>query len=160
MPPLNVAKYTPALQQWVDEVIRGQQWEQYADLHVDVLDAQFRRPGRWVEASMLLLGTLEHLLARQNYQVLLLIRLATTPIFAAGRTFERHTLESAVGDTPPSFYLFPQPSQVVTQTVQASVPLLSLSQQLQRRVYLQEQHEDGRYAPSLLVLSPTAEARK
>jgi hypothetical protein len=155
MPPLTVAKYVSALQQWVDEVIYGQRWKQYADLHLDVLDAQFRRPGRWVEASMLLLEVLEQMVARRDYQLLLVIRLATTPVSAAGWTFERHTLEGTVGDTPPSFYLFPQPSEVVTQTVQASVLLPSLSQQLQRQVYFQEQHEQGEYIPSLLVLSTT-----
>jgi hypothetical protein len=155
MQPLNVAKYAPALQQWVEELIRRQRWEQYDDLHVDMLDAQFRRPGRWVEAIMLVLEALEHLTAQRDYQVLLVIRLATSAVSAAGRTFERHTLEDAVGDTPPSFYLFPQLSEVVTQTVQAAVPLPGLSQQLQRRVYFQEQHEEGVYDPSLLVLSTT-----
>jgi hypothetical protein len=155
MPPLTVAKYVSALQQWVDEVIQGQRWEQYADLHLDVLDAQFRRPGRWVEASLLLLKVLEQMVARRNYQLLLVIRLATTPVSAAGRTLERHTLEGMVGNTPPSFYLFPQPSEVVTQTVQASMLLPGLSQQLQRQVYLQEQHEQGAYTPSLLVISTT-----
>ena len=84
---------------------------------MDVPDAQFRHPGRWVEASVLVLETLEHLLACRDYQVLLVIRLATSTVSAAGRPFERDTLEDAVGDTPPSFYLFPQPSEVVRQTI-------------------------------------------
>lgn len=155
---MNVADYAPALQQWVDEVIREQRWEQYADLHVDVLDAQFRRAGRWIEASMLVLEALEHLTAQRDCQVLLVIRLATSAVSAAGRPLERDTLEDAVGDTPPSFYLFPQPSEVVRQTVQAAMPLLGLSEQLQRRVYFQEQHEEGEYDPSLLVLSATIQA--
>lgn len=158
MPPLNVAKYVPALQQWVEEVIQGQRWEQYDDLHVDVLDAKFRHPGRWVEASVLFLEALERMVDRRNYQVLLIIRLATSPVSAAGRAFDWHTLEDAVGDTPPSFYLFPQPSDAVTQTVQAAVQLPGLSQQLHRSVYFQEQHEEGEYDPSLLVLSMPVEA--
>ncbi len=156
--PLNVADYAPALQQWVDEVIRGHRWEQYADLHVDVLDAQFRRPGRWVEASMLVLEVLEHLTAQRDCQVLLVIRLATSAVSAAGRPLERDTLEDVLGDIPPSFYLFPQPSEVVRQTVQATIPLPGLSERLQRRVYFQEQHAEGEYAPSLLVLSTTVQA--
>lgn len=69
---------------------------------------------------MLLLEALEQLIARPNYQVLLVIRLATTPVSAAGMNFDRHALEDAVGVTPPSFYWFPRPSNVVTQTVQVA----------------------------------------
>lgn len=104
---------------------------------------------------MLVLEVLENLTAQRDCQVLLVIRLATSVVSAAGRSFERHTLEDAVGDTPPSFYLFPQPSQVVRQTVQAAMPLPGLSERLQRRVYFQEQHAEGEYDPSLLVLSAT-----
>jgi hypothetical protein len=159
MQPLNVAAYAPALQQWVEEVISGQRWEQYDDLHIDELDSQFQRPGRWVEASVLLLGALEQLIAGRGYQVLLVIRLVATPVSTAGHTFEWHTLEHAVGHTPPSFYLFPLPSNVVKQTVQAAMPIPSLSQRIQRPVYFQEQHEDGEYAPSLLVLATTVMAK-
>jgi len=158
MQPLNVAKYVPALQQWVEEVIRGQRWEQWDDLHVNVLDAQFHRPGIWVEASVLLLEALEQMIDRRNYQALLVIRLATSPVSAADKAFDRHALEDAVGHTPPSFYLFPQPSDAVTQTVQAAVLLPGLSQQFQRPVYFQEQHEEGEYDPSLLVLSMPVKA--
>ncbi|GAA4034873.1 hypothetical protein GCM10022409_19190 [Hymenobacter glaciei] len=148
----------PALQEWVDEVIRGQRWEHFDDLHVDELDSQFRRPGRWMEASVMVLEVLEQLIARQNYQILLIIHLATTSVSAAGQPIDRLPLEDALGHTPPSFYLFPQPSDVVTQTVQAAVQLPDLSQQLQRAVYFQEQYEDGEYDPSLLILSTTLKA--
>jgi hypothetical protein len=147
----------PALQQWVDEVIQGQRWEYYDDLHVDVLDAQFQRPGRWVEASLLLLEALEQGLVPPNYQVLLVMRLATSAVSLAGQHFARHTLEEAVGATPPSFYLFPQLSAVVTHTLQTATQLPSLSQQLQRPVYFQKQHDEGEYHPSLL--SATGQAR-
>lgn len=70
---------------------------------MDVLDAQFRRPGRWVKASMLVLEALEHLTAQRDCQVLRVTRLATSAVSAAGRPLERDTLEDAVGATPPSF---------------------------------------------------------
>lgn len=52
---------------------------------------------------MLVLEVLEHLTAQRACQVLRVIRLATSAVSAAGRPLERHTLEDAVGATPPSF---------------------------------------------------------
>lgn len=72
-----------------------------------------------------------------------MIRLAATPGSVAGRSVERDTLKDAVGDIPPAIYLFPQPLEVVTQTVRAAALLPGISEQLQRRVYLQEQPEEG-----------------
>jgi len=60
---------------WVAEVVENQLWEKSVDLHIDVLDAQFKRPGRWVEVSLLLLSCLQNIVDRNRYEILLAIPL-------------------------------------------------------------------------------------
>jgi len=150
---LDINQYTVQLKQWVEEVVRGKRWEHLDDLHIDTLGGQFRRPGRWIEGSLLLLGALTTMYDPQLYQTLLVIPLTSTAVPTDIQELDSVLLEKEVDTTPPSFYLFPQPSPVVTATMQKTVYLPKLSQQLQQQVYFREQLDEGEYERSLMVLA-------
>lgn len=151
--PLDISQYAAQLKQWVEEVVRGQRWEHLDDLHIDTLGVQFRQPGRWIEGSLSLLGALATMYDPRLYQTLLIIRLTSYPIPTAVQGLDIALLEEQVDTTPPSFYLFPQPSPVVTATMQEAVYLPRLSQQLQQQVYFQEKLDEGEYERSLIALA-------
>jgi hypothetical protein len=60
-------------------------------------------------------------------------------------------LEESVGDTPPSFYLFPIENQVFAETLKTALYSPCLSQLLHHEVYFKEQEIDEEYYRWLFV---------
>ena len=148
---LSLQPYTALLHRWVAEVVQGQRWKQYDDLHVDVLGPQFRAPGRWVEAGQLLLTALLEIVDRHLYDVLLAVPLAFSTTPTAVDALPEQVLEGCVGDTPPSCYVFPLDFSAFAATVQAAVPWPALGSALKREVYFQETWEDDGYERVLFI---------
>jgi hypothetical protein len=135
----------------VEEVVENQLWEKYVDLHIDVLDARFKQPGRWVEASLFVLSCFQDILDRSKYEVLLAIPLESSATPTDGAKLYPDMLEQSVDSTPPSFYLFPVHFPAFDETLKASVYLASLSCLMSRKVYLKEIEEDAEYHRWLFV---------
>jgi hypothetical protein len=148
---LNREQYAKPLTKWVEQTIENRLWEKYVDLHIDVLDAQFRKPGRWVEASLFLLACLQDIVDRNKYKVLL-----TIPLYPIGSpmqvdTLNMEALEENVDATPPSFYLFPIDSTVFDKTLKTASYSPFLSHLLNHEVCFKEQKEEGEYYRGLFV---------
>jgi hypothetical protein len=148
---LNQAHYVKPLTEWVKQTIENRLWEKYDDLHLDVLDARFRKPGRWVEVSLVLLSCLRDIVDGSKYKVLVSI-----PLHSVGGSMQVNTLsidmlEESVADTPPSFYLFPVEDQVFAETLKTALYSPSLSQLLHHEVYFKEQEIDEEYYRWLFV---------
>lgn len=148
---LNANQYTFSLQKWVDEVIEDKLWEKYVDLHIDVLDAQFKQPGHWVEASMFLLKCLTDIVDKEQYEVLLAIPLLVSKIPTLVEKLQLDSLEQYVGSTPPSFYLFPLHCSVLTETLRSTRQLPLLDNESKWRFYFKEEKEDGEYYMTVFV---------
>ncbi|GAB3637705.1 hypothetical protein GCM10027422_32950 [Hymenobacter arcticus] len=148
---LNCAQHTLPLTAWVEEVIENQLWEKSVDLHIDMLDAQFKRPGRWVAVSLLLLSCLQDIVDRNRYEILLSIPLELSESPTDIRILHPDLLEEIVDTTPPSFYLFPVYFPALVQTIDSSLHLSSLSSIMDREVYFKEWEDADGYNRTLFV---------
>jgi hypothetical protein len=148
---LNREKYVKPLTEWVEQTIENRLWEKYADLHIDVLDAQFRKPGRWVEASLSLLSCLRYIVDRNKYKVLLAIPLYPLGSPTQVATLSIDALEKNVDATPPSFYLFPIDSPVFNKTLETASYSPFLSHLLNQEVWFKEEKEEDEYYRGLFV---------
>ncbi len=148
---LNRERYIKPLTEWVEQTIENRLWEKYNDLHIDVLDEQFQKPGRWVEASLFLLSCLRDMVDRSKYKVLLAIPLAASDSPVDVDTLHPNKLEESLSDTPPSFYLYPTHFSVFDETLRASLYVSSLSRLMQHEVYFKEKEEDKEYYSWLFV---------
>ncbi len=136
---------------WVAEVVENQLWEKSVDLHIDVLDAQFKRPGRWVEVSLLLLSCLQNIVDRNRYEILLAIPLDLSDSPTNIDVLHPGMLEEIVDTTPPSFYLYPIGFSAFVQTIDSSLYLSSLSTITNRDVYFKEWKDVDGYNRTLFV---------
>ena len=148
---LNHAHYVKLLTEWVKQTIENRLWEKYADLHIDVLDKQFRTPGCWVEVSLFLLSYLQDIVGRDAYKVLLAIPLHPVCSPTQVNNLNIEALEESVDDTPPSFYLFPIDSLVFNETLKTALHSPFLSQLLNREAYFKEKEADKEYYRWLFV---------
>ena len=148
---LNRAQYTEPLTKWVHETIENRLWEKYDDLHIDVLDVRFHKPGRWVEASFFLLSCLQDIVDTSRYKVLLSIPLSSVGNPTQLETLSTSALEESVDSTPPSFYLFPFDSPVFDKTLNTALYSPTLSHLLNREVYFKEEKEEDEYYRWLFV---------
>jgi hypothetical protein len=149
--PLHPEQYTKPLTEWAKQTIEGRLWEKYDDLHIDVLNAQFREPGQWVEAGLFFLSCLQDIVDKSKYEILLTIPLASSGSPVESDTLHLDKLEELVDSTPPSFYLYPVDSLVFDKTIKASLYLPALSRSMNYAVYLKEEQEDGEYYRGLFV---------
>ena len=143
--PLNREQYIKPLTDWVEEVVANQLWEKSIDLHIDVLDAQFKQPGRWVEASLFVLSCFQNIVDKSKYEILLTIPLESSAAPTDGAKLHPDTLEKSVDSTPPSFYLFPLHFPTFDETLKTSVYLPYLSRLMNCDVYFKEIKEDAEY---------------
>ena len=149
--PLEKQHYKEYLHGWVDEVISDKLWEKYADLHIDTIDVQFKQPNYWVEASLFILNCLLEIIDKNKYEVLLAIPLAYTEAPTYFQSLSSNSIEKALGNTPPSFYLFPFQSFPITATIDSAFHLTGFSVEIKRDAYFKEEYADNEYLSTVFI---------
>jgi hypothetical protein len=149
--PLEKKKYKEYLQSWVDEVISDKRWEKYDDLHIDAIDVQFKQPEYWIEASLFILNCLLEIIDKSKYEVLLAIPLAYTEAPTNFQPLSSSSIEKALGDTPPSFYLFPLQSLPIITTINSAFHLTGFSMEIKRDAYFKEEYTDDEYFGTVFI---------
>jgi hypothetical protein len=148
---LEKEHYKSYLQGWVDEVVSDKLWEKYVDLHIDTVDIQFKQPEYWIEASLFLLNCLLEIIDKNKYEVMLAIPLAYTEAPTDFQSLNSNSIEKALGDTPPSFYLFPLKSFPLTATIDSAFYLIEFSVEIKRDAYFKEEYTDNEYFGTVFI---------
>ncbi|MBO2009954.1 hypothetical protein [Hymenobacter negativus] len=148
---LEKKNYKEYLQGWVNEVISDKLWEKYADLHIDTIDVQFKQPEYWIEASLFILNYLLEIIDESKYEVLLAIPLAYTEAPTDFQSLSRNLIKKSLGDTPPSFYLFPLQFSPITATIDSAFHLTEFSVEIKRDTYFKEEYTDNEYFGTVFI---------
>lgn len=142
-----------SLEAWIDEVIKGELWKKFVDLHIDEIDLKFTDKSTWIKGSLSLFNDFINLIDQSIYDVFLVIPLSSLPHSSDLSTKHLDNLEHELDMTPPSFYLFKKGDKNFENTLESAIYLNRMSDNIKFKVYYKEERQGYEYYRTLYLRS-------
>lgn len=149
----NKTKFMISLKTWIDEVINGERWNNFSDLHIDEVDSKFTDKTTWIKSSLSLFDDLINLIDKSVYDAFLVIPLSSLSHPSDLSTKQLDDLEDELDITPPSFYLFKKGDKNFENTLESAIYLGRMSENTKFKVYYKEEKQGCEYYRTLYLRS-------
>lgn len=148
---MNNKKHIKILNEWLSMIIRNKGWEKFQDIHIDEIDNNiFKYKTEWIPFAMSIFEYMNSIIDQSKYYLVITIEFKFKKNY---KNIGEIKLNSGLlGNTPPSFYLFPKEDPNLKMTLQESKRVFELEGYLKGKVFFNENKKDDGFYPFILVI--------